>query len=153
LDRYLTTILRNGKKSFDKATGRRRFEWVSHEGVVFYIGTFIRGKEEVVNTIHTNRGPSETKKLGTHLKGKNSLSVNQATHTISNSALDVNLKLSSADLAYKQGLVDAPLDVGDPEIVKTDKNGTSRFSIATYEQGGRKVLVTQGSSQEVLPHP
>jgi hypothetical protein len=60
--------------------------------------------------------------------------------TISNSALDVKEKLSPANIAYAQGLTDAPLDVGDPDIVKTE-NGTSRFSIASYEQGGREILV------------
>lgn len=101
LDKYLDRILSEGKKEFDKARQRRTFSWVSPEGVTFYIGTFMRNGVEVVNTIHTNRGETQTKKLATHLGGKTS-SVKRVKNSLSYSPENVNgerrsIRMSSAE--------------------------------------------------------
>ncbi len=74
LRRYEQSILKDGAKTFDKATGRRTFTWRSPEGVTFTIGTYIEGKgksaREVVNTVYTNRSYKQTKMLGTHSSGQ-----------------------------------------------------------------------------------
>ncbi len=72
LNRYENEILQNGKKKFDRKTGRRTITWKSPEGITFTISTFVTGKgrnaREIVNTIYTDRNTKKTKRLGTQAK-------------------------------------------------------------------------------------
>lgn len=78
LKRYERKILKEGKRVFDKDNRRLTFRWKSPDGVTFTIGIYIKGEgkksREVVNTVYTDRGEEQTKKmLGTHLKRQASI--------------------------------------------------------------------------------
>lgn len=145
LDKYLDRILSEGKKEFDKARQRRTFSWVSPEGVTFYIGTFMRNGVEVVNTIHTNRGETQTKKLATHLGGKTS-SVKRVKNSLSYSPENVNgerrsIRMSSAEAKTLMPNTKVVDERGNPTVVYHRTNGTfDKFDLGK----ARKSMDIQG---------